>query len=63
MCVRVRMLKISLGIMGLHEILGPDYGIEKPYWGPSEICDLKFPDKRFQHHVIKHKSKKSNGLE
>ena len=29
--------------MGLHEILGPDYGIEKPYWGPSEFCDLKFP--------------------
>ena len=49
--------------MGLHQILGPDYGIEKPYWGPSEFCDLKFPDKRSQHHVIKHKSKKSNGLE
>ena len=57
------MPKISLGIMGLHEILGPDYGIEKPYRGPSEFCDLKFPDKRSQHHVIKHKSKKSNGLE
>ena len=63
MCVQVRMPKISLGIMGLHEILGPDYGIEKPYWGPSEFCDLKFPDRRSQHHVIKHKSKKSNGLE
>lgn len=37
--------------MGLHEILGPDYGTEKPYWGSSEFGDLKFPDK----------SKKSNG--
>ena len=63
MCVRVRMPKISLGIMGLYEILGPDYGIEKPYRGPSEFCDLKFPDKLSQHHVIKHKSKKSNDLE
>ena len=23
-----------------------------------EFCDLKFPDKRSQHHVIKHRSKK-----
>ena len=23
------------GITGLHEILGRDYGIEEPYWGPS----------------------------
>ena len=29
------MLKITLGITGLHEILGRDYGIEEPYWGPS----------------------------
>ena len=62
-CARVRMPKKTHGITGLHEILGWDYGIEKPYWGPSEFCDLKFPDKRSQHHVIKHKSKKSNGLE
>ena len=34
MCVRVRMPKISLGIMGLHEILGPDYGIENPIGDP-----------------------------
>ena len=27
--------KITLGITGLHETLGRDYGIEKPYWGPS----------------------------
>ena len=29
------MPKITLGITGLLEILGRDYGIEKPYWGPS----------------------------
>ena len=29
------MPKITLGITGLHEILGRDYGIEEPYWGPS----------------------------
>ena len=27
---------MTLGITGLHEILGRDYGIEEPYWGPSE---------------------------
>ena len=27
--------KITLGITGLHEILGRDYGIEEPYWGPG----------------------------
>ena len=29
------MPKITLGITGLHKILGRDYGIEEPYWGPS----------------------------
>ena len=27
--------KITLGITGLPEILGRDYGIEKPYGGPA----------------------------
>ena len=27
--------KITLGITGLPEILGRDYGIVKPYWGPA----------------------------
>ena len=31
------MPKVTLGITGLPEILGRDYGIEKPYWGPSII--------------------------
>ena len=29
------MPKITLGITGLDEILGWDYGIEEPYWGSS----------------------------
>ena len=30
------MPKITLGIKGLHEILGQDYGIEEPYWGQGD---------------------------
>ena len=29
------MPELTLGITGLHELLGRDYGIEEPYWGPS----------------------------
>ena len=29
------MPKITIGIMGLLEILGRDYGIEESYWRPS----------------------------
>jgi len=31
-----RMPNITLGITGLQGISGRDYGIEEPYWGPSE---------------------------
>ena len=34
-CLGGGMPKIILRITGLHEILGRDYGIEEPYWGPS----------------------------
>ena len=30
------MPKITLGVTGLPEISGRDYGIEKSYWGPAE---------------------------
>ena len=33
-CLGGGMPKITLGIMGLHNILGRDYWIEEPYWGP-----------------------------
>ena len=35
-CARVRMPEITLGITGLHEILGRDYRIKEPYCGPSD---------------------------
>ena len=31
------MLEITLGITGLHEILGRDYGIGEPYWAPCSL--------------------------
>ena len=34
--------KITLGITGLHEILGRDCGIEEPYWGPSLQIEIPF---------------------
>ena len=34
-CAGGGMPKVTLGITGLPEILGRDYGIKKPYWGPS----------------------------
>ena len=37
------MPKITLGITGLHEVLGRDYGSEKPHWGPSENESLLSP--------------------
>ena len=39
-CARGEMPKITLGITGLHEILGRDYGIGEPYWGPSILWDI-----------------------
>ena len=38
--------KITLGITGLHEILGRDYGIEEPYWGLSTTPLISFVDSR-----------------
>ena len=35
-CAAGVMPKITIGFTGLHEILGRDYGIEGPYWGPSK---------------------------
>ena len=34
-CARGGMPKITIGITGLLQILGQDYGIEERYWGPS----------------------------
>ena len=42
-CAGGGMPKITLGITGLHEVLGRDYGSEKPYWGSSENESLPHP--------------------
>ena len=41
--------KITLGITGLHPILGRDYGIEEPYWASwtELILILKISFSRF----------------
>ena len=36
-CAGGGMPKVTLGITGLPENLGRDYGIEKPHWGPSSM--------------------------
>ena len=35
-CAAGVMPKITIGFTGLHEILGRNYGIEGPFWGPSK---------------------------
>ena len=42
-CAGGGMPKITLRIKGLLEILGQDYGIEKPYWRPSLIVSKLSP--------------------
>ena len=39
-CARVIMPEITLRITGSDEILGRDYGIEEPYWGPYSVYQL-----------------------
>ena len=40
------MPKITLRMTGLLEVLGRDYGIEKPSWGTSLLAD-NFPNVTF----------------
>ena len=42
-CAGGGMPKITFGIMGLLEVLGRDYGIEKPYCGPSKSSPTNYP--------------------
>ena len=46
------MPKITLGITGLHEVLGRDYGNEKPYWGPSGNESLLPPGLHYRSPVV-----------
>lgn len=36
------MREVSLGVTGLHEIVGRNHGIEESYWGPSNTLSLSF---------------------
>ena len=47
-CAGGGMPKITLGITGLHEVLGRDYRSEKPYWGPSENESLLPPGRHYR---------------
>ena len=40
-CAGGRIPKIALGITGLHESLGWDYGIEESYWDPLKMFQLQ----------------------
>ena len=42
-CLGGGMPNITLAITGLHEILGRDYGIEEPYWGPTLVSCRRRP--------------------
>ena len=46
--------KKPLGIMGLHEVLGRDYGIEEPYGGPCENDSLLSPSLHYKSPVVSH---------
>ena len=41
-CVGGGVPKITLGITGLHKILGRDYGIEEFYWVLSNVSAVRF---------------------
>ena len=40
--------------MGLHEVLGRDYGIEEPYGGPCKNDSLLFPGLHYKYPVVSH---------
>ena len=51
--------RITLEIMGLHEISGSDYGTEEPYWKPSAKIGV-LPTKNPGGTLTYHTSKSSN---
>ena len=48
------MPKKPLGIMGLHEVLGREYGIEEPYRGPCKNDSLLSPGLHYRSPVVSH---------
>ena len=51
-CTGGGMPKITLRITGLHEVLGRDYGSEKPHRGPSENETLPPPARHVAFHSL-----------
>ena len=47
-CAGGGMPKMTLGITGLHEVLGRDYGSEKPHRGSSENESLLPPGRHYR---------------
>ena len=48
------MAKKPLWIMGLHEVLSRDYGIEEPYGGPCKNDNLLSPSLSYKSPVVSH---------
>ena len=46
------MVNNTLGITGLHEISGRDYGIEEPYWGPSLVTSSALSAWKLAVHLV-----------
>ena len=55
-CTGGVMPKITLGITGLHEIMGQDYKIKEPHWG---LCAAKAKITHFSLPGRNHKKKKT----
>ena len=47
------MVNNTLGITGLHEISGRDYGIEEPYWGPSLVTSSALSAWKLAVHLVR----------
>ena len=52
LCAGCGIPKITLGITGLHEISGQDYGIEEPYWGPSLVTSIALSAWKLVVHLV-----------
>ena len=52
LCAGGGIPKITLGITGLHEISGRDYGIEEPYWGPSLVTSSALSAWKLAVHLV-----------
>ena len=52
LCAGGRIPKITLGITGLHEISGRNYGIEEPSWGTSFVTSSALSARKLAVHLV-----------